>query len=338
MLAHATPGELRARLDLSEARGGSYNRLAWFLVRRRAALPNPPAPNGEALQALSRRFVRAVALGMSAGEVPKTPAAADHWEDVYPRLSGPVDELGQNYLGRAHAHALRFALILATLDEAPAIDVPHLRAALALVAYVEASVRYIFGRTGDGLAAKLLEVLTAAGPQGLARTELRHAAGKPKAERFNEALADLEAARRVNRRKVDTLGRPSEVWTVAECETISPKRSKRPPGPSGEGSEAWQEGGEKGQEGTGAEGFSTLIDRGNPPGDAPQVGPQGLFDLPDLFAAQVGDAPHGDPGARSLVAPSNQLSDIEERAAIMQFDGGLSREEAERIAGEGGSL
>ncbi len=68
------------------------------------------------------------------------------WEHAYETLShGKPDLLGA-ILGRAEAQTVRLALLYALLDGRDQIGVVHLRAALSVWSYCEASADYIFGR------------------------------------------------------------------------------------------------------------------------------------------------------------------------------------------------
>jgi hypothetical protein len=63
--------------------------------------------------------------------------------------------------GRAEAQTVRLALIYAVLDGSDGvIKLPHLKAALALWRYYEASVLYVFGDSlGDPIADTILAAL-----------------------------------------------------------------------------------------------------------------------------------------------------------------------------------
>jgi hypothetical protein len=58
--------------------------------------------------------------------------------------------------------------------------VKHLRAALAVWRYSEASTRYVFGTdmTGDPIADEVLRTLRSVGPKGVTRTDIRNLFGR----------------------------------------------------------------------------------------------------------------------------------------------------------------
>ena len=73
----------------------------------------------------------------------------------------------------------RIALIYTLLDGQTEIGVPHLRAALAVWEYCEASAAFIFGDSlGDAVADDILRALQRAGSAGLTRTAIRDLLGR----------------------------------------------------------------------------------------------------------------------------------------------------------------
>ena len=110
---------------------------------------------------------------------------------------------------------MRLASIYAVLDRSTKIRAPHLKAALALWDYIEASARYLFGDAlGDPVADAILQALRQFGE--LTRTDIRDLFGRNlSAIRIDKALALLLTngkARREKRHGSDHGGRPSEVW------------------------------------------------------------------------------------------------------------------------------
>ena len=86
------------------------------------------------------------------------------------------------------------------LDGTDVIGLPHLRAALALWDYAEASARFVFGdATGDPLADRILDALrTRAAP--MSRTDISAALGRHvSADAISRALQSLQANGRVRR-------------------------------------------------------------------------------------------------------------------------------------------
>ena len=105
---------------------------------------------GDALEdtviaALGGRLKKAVEAAASIGRVRWTNSAANAWKTVYPQLSKGQPGLLGAVISRAEAQCVRLALVYALLDGATNIDLPHIKAALAVWEYAEASAAHIFG-------------------------------------------------------------------------------------------------------------------------------------------------------------------------------------------------
>jgi hypothetical protein len=119
---------------------------------------------------------------------------------------------------RAEAQTIRLALIFALLDCAEQIDVNHLRAALAVWEFCEASAAHIFGDSlGDPTADEILRALHQAGRDGMTRTAIRDLFGRHRtADRIGAALALLMTKGRARFVAGTTGGRPVETWFAME--------------------------------------------------------------------------------------------------------------------------
>ena len=104
-------------------------------------------------------------------------------------------------------------MVYAALDGVPAIGLQHLKAALAVWEYCEASARYIFGDAiGDPVADRILKQLRQ-DSQGLTRTIINGALGRNiPAARIEQALELLLEAGLAKFEQRVTEGRPAEVW------------------------------------------------------------------------------------------------------------------------------
>jgi hypothetical protein len=109
---------------------------------------------------------------------------------------------------------IRLALLYALLDGAFMIEPAHLRAALALWQYCDASAAYIFGgREMDSLAERIIEALRD-GP--LTTTALnQRLSGHVSSQQLRETLRELEARGLVQRQEEKTDGRPRTTWRLA---------------------------------------------------------------------------------------------------------------------------
>jgi hypothetical protein len=185
-------------------------------VDRSKLLPEGGHVDAAEMELLRGELVKALDAANSAGEVRRDDEARALWCDIYGNLSEGKPGLAGALLARAEAHVMRLALIYALLDCSPAIQEPHLLAALALWGYCERSVRFVFGDSlGDPVADEVLRVLRSASPSGLTRTEIsnyfqRHVPGN----QIGRALGLLMQVKPplVRREVEETGGRPSERW------------------------------------------------------------------------------------------------------------------------------
>jgi hypothetical protein len=215
IIGHVTRQELLRYLMATEAGNGFANRFLWICVKRSNILPEGGSLQEKDLIPLVSRVRDALKFARTVGEVQRDKDARNVWQKVYPVLSEGKPGLLGAVTARAEAQVMRLALVYALLDKSDIIQAPHLRAALALWNYAEASVEYIFGdRSGDPIADTILDALRRE-PAGLTRTQIRDLFGRNYAKtRIDAALARLEQAGEARRTSESTGGRPVERWVL----------------------------------------------------------------------------------------------------------------------------
>ena len=137
-------------------------------------------------------------------------AALDLWEQCYPELSKEHSGLAGSIVNRAEAQTLRLALVYSLLDGASHIAEPHLKAALAMWQYAQASALYIFqSHMANPLEEKVLKILE---QKPLTATELHAALQRniPR-NRLQPVLQHLEAQRKIMIWQEKTGGRPRQI-------------------------------------------------------------------------------------------------------------------------------
>ncbi|ABQ32860.1 hypothetical protein BBta_0583 [Bradyrhizobium sp. BTAi1] len=216
IIGHITEDELRARINRTEAANGFANRFLFVAVRRSKCLPHGGSLDEAETLILAERMKEAVAFAKRVGRVEMTDSARQLWESVYAHLSAEQPGLLGAVTARAEAQTIRLALAYALLDRHDAIDAQHLKAALAVWEYCDASAARVFGRLlGDPVADEILAALRHAGGVGLTRTLIRDVLGKHKtADRINAALALLAGKGLVRWSSASTGGRPAETWYI----------------------------------------------------------------------------------------------------------------------------
>ena len=128
---------------------------------------------------LGERLQQLIIKAQAIGRVTMTDDARKKWAAVYSDLSADRPGLLGSVTARAEAQAVRLAMIYALLDGEHQIDLHHLRAALAVWEFCEASAAHIFGDLlGDPLADEILRALRQASTAGMTRTGISDLFGR----------------------------------------------------------------------------------------------------------------------------------------------------------------
>jgi len=213
IIGHITGDELRRYLDRTEAANGFANRFLFAAVKRSKCLPHGGDLKESDLQPIAKRLAVVIDHARHLARVYMDDTASRLWESVYPDLSEGQPGMYGAITGRAEAQVVRLALIYALLDEANTISTDHLRAALAIWDYCDASARMIFGdNTGDPIADAIMTSLQLT-HEGLSRTEISAALGRNvKKDKISASLSLLAKAGRITGKSDQTEGRPVERW------------------------------------------------------------------------------------------------------------------------------
>jgi hypothetical protein len=192
IIAHVTRGELLRYLTETERANGFANRFLWLLVRKSKDLPDGEAVPDAILAGLVIKLRAAVTFAQTVGEINRNNEARALWHTVYPALSIERPGLTGAILSRAEAQVLRLSVLYALLDCSNVIRSEHLKAALGVWEYAEASARFTFGdSTGDSVADRILEALRRQGPMTETDIYSKLFQRNTKAERIHQALEML---------------------------------------------------------------------------------------------------------------------------------------------------
>lgn len=213
--------EVRREMTAAEGESGFANRFIWLCVRRAQELPEPAPFSGAALRDMVVRVSEQLQAAQRIGVMQRDVSARALWLETYHDLSRPRPGLAGAITQRAPAQVLRLSMAYALLEGLGEIRVPHLRAALALWSFSEASAAYIFGDAlGHPEGDLILRALPARGP--LDRTTIRDLFGRNvPASRIDEGLRLLAEYRKAIPHEERTGGRPRQVWTAASS-TFAP--------------------------------------------------------------------------------------------------------------------
>jgi hypothetical protein len=215
IIGHITREELLREFSAAEGSNGFANRFLWVCVRRSKLLPLGGRLSDKTSRALISRLQQALAFARKAAEMRFTKQARILWCKSYAKLSEEIPGLLGAITSRAEAQVLRLSMIYALLDSTILINRKHLRAAVAVWRYCEASARYVFGDAlGEHVADTILRRLRT-NRNGLTRTEIREIFSRNRSEgEINNALRVLLEHGLAHCVREDTGGRPSERWSA----------------------------------------------------------------------------------------------------------------------------
>lgn len=223
IIGHITRTELVSTITNTQAHNGFLNRFLWVAVRRSKLLPYggqrvDPTPLAARLEEAFRFATHAERI------IEMTAAARGLWGVEYARLTADRPGLFGLVTSRSEAQTLRLALVYALLDESLEIDLPHLKAALAIERYVEQSAKNIFGNaTGDPLADEI-EKIVRSSADGVSQSELVDYFGRNKnKQELQQSLTVLVEAGRIYSEKRQTAGRPQVIWKRYEKNELNEK-------------------------------------------------------------------------------------------------------------------
>jgi hypothetical protein len=191
IVAHITCEELRKTLAWADLYNGFANRFLWANVERSKHLPD--GGGDVVLDDLRQRLKEAIDKAKTIDRMRRSPACSELWRQVYAMLVAEKTADGCStwdaVTSRAEAQTLRLSMLYALLDGSDTIDVPHLRAALAVWRYCDFSARRLFA--SDALSSKLLTMVCQR--PGIMRSELRAGISHTTTtDQFDAALGGLE--------------------------------------------------------------------------------------------------------------------------------------------------
>ena len=210
---HITAEELRARLTELDAADGWGNRFVYCATHRVRRLPGTSIDDADLA-----RLARPVGDGIAWARE-REPAlswegeAYKRWVRFYNEVPDDVAGLVGKLTARSEAHVLRLSMIYAVADRSTKIRLDHLEAALAVWAYCERSVAWIWGEAlGNRAADRICAHLRAAGRAGLSRTAVRDLFSHSKQSGAVEDALALLVSRQLALSSTVTAGARSAQW------------------------------------------------------------------------------------------------------------------------------
>lgn len=211
---HITQTELLLTMSEVECANGYANRFLFFYVQRARFLPfGGEIPKSE-FGKLQDRIAEAIEFAREKGLMSFSIEASKLWASTYERLETSRFGFLAKITQRASPYVLRLSLIFALLDKSNVIEKQHLETALSVWQYAEDSARYIFGeRLDNQTAEKILSALKENQKKGLTRTGIRDLFDRHIGnQKLNAALSVLLENKLAEPRKIQTGGKPKEIW------------------------------------------------------------------------------------------------------------------------------
>jgi hypothetical protein len=212
VLGHITPLELKELVTTTDLTNGLLNRFVWFAVKRSKRLSDPPEPTFNDIVT----SLREVFDWCQSPRVLRRDAEAQaYWNTLYDGdLARERPGLVGDALGRMDVLLLRTSVAYAVMDMAECIKCEHIKAAQAVVAYTERTIKWLLGSaTGNRHADDAVPFLTQHGR--VSRDEVREYFGR------NLSAVQLDTVRavlvkagliRVLVSRTGKAGRPPEFW------------------------------------------------------------------------------------------------------------------------------
>jgi len=213
LIGHISKEELLRYLKDVEQANGFANRFIWCCSKRERLLPEgggtPP------YHELGAQLLESVETAQSPGLMERDESAKALWADVYEDLSTGKPGLSGAVLNRAEAQVLRLSVLYAAIDGTKQINLTHLKAALAVWEYSEASSEFIFGKTSSNSNSEKIEDALRRNPEGLSRTAISHIfSGNVSSDILESSLAQLQQQGVAEKQVIQTEGRPAEMWVA----------------------------------------------------------------------------------------------------------------------------
>ncbi|MHC2067592.1 bifunctional DNA primase/polymerase [Bremerella sp. T1] len=252
ILGHITPDELKSYLKNSlDLSNGFCNRFLFGCVRSSKDLPH--GGNHRILDRFTSPMRDAIARAKSIGVMERSEEANRLWEIHYARLKHSNGKAAE----RGAPQVVRLSMLFALVDGSATICRDHLKAALAVWDYCEASARWLFGGNdstpSDPVEAKIIEGILEAledGPKTKTAIRDRLSSSKQTRKLFPTILESLLASG-----KIEMDGQQYRLSVVRSARSVRSESGNGQNGQTGKRTEAYSEraNGQNGQTDSGYE-------------------------------------------------------------------------------------
>ena len=193
---------------------GLANRFLWCCVKRSKLLAEGGNIHQVNFDSEIAELKSVVEFASTERRLQRDAEATKEWGELYALLTAERPGARGAICNRGAAQVVRLSLLYAILDRSVEINVQHLRAAIAVWDYCEASVKYIFGNgLANRIADTVLNALRMSGKAGLTRTAISNLFNRNKRKpEIDTALQLLLSTRLARFDTAGTEGRSAETW------------------------------------------------------------------------------------------------------------------------------
>jgi hypothetical protein len=215
IIAHTTPSELRELYNPREMSNGLGNRFNYFLADRAGKVPSPDiyVPS----DGLKADIKKVVQFSTHAQLIQRSAEAEEYWASKYAELSEEASGLVGAMHARDEAYAMRYSCLHALMRCSNTVEIQDIEAALDLIIYNEATLKYQFEATDfDPDIPKLIAAINASPERELSRSEIHKNVFK--GHKAASALDDMKLKcvelGAITVRKESTKGNDAEIWST----------------------------------------------------------------------------------------------------------------------------
>lgn len=178
IIGHITFNEFNKEITETDVANGLLNRFLYCLSERSKLLPHGGNLHKVDISEISLTLGKVLSFldSMDSIQMVMSEEASKLWEVIYKELTTKSygNDKIDNLNARTEPHTLRIAAIYALLDCKKVIEVPHLKAAYALVKYSEDSLNYLYSSKEGAQIPTKIEQFLKRHPYGVSRKDISH--------------------------------------------------------------------------------------------------------------------------------------------------------------------
>lgn len=217
IIGHITDTELTKLLSSNEIANGLANRFIFIRGYADKCLPNPEPLSAESKLHLSNLLNAAVSKARQTDLVEFEATALPIWNEYYTSISHDDISIVGSLSARQEAQVRRLAMIITLINGKCKIDKDALAFARSIYQYSLETLREIYGYSfGDLFTDRILDYLKSS-PDGKSKSEIWQLFSKNNQKgSLDRSLKLLQSQQLIDCVKIETAGRPVEIWKYVE--------------------------------------------------------------------------------------------------------------------------